>query len=150
MLLDRAVEMDWADRAIAILNIKTDSPEILVTELSGGNAQKVTIARWLFGDFKVLLLDEPTAGIDVGAKADILALVRKLATEGVAAVIVSSEFEKILAVSDRILVMRDGAVVAERDALQTSDHELILLASGKGHNGGTTRKKPRPRKFEPC
>lgn len=130
VLLRREVEMDWAARAIEILGIKTDSPEHLVTELSGGNAQKVTIARWLFGNPRLMILDEPTAGIDVGAKADILALVRKLAAGGVAVIIISSEFEEILAVADRVIVMRDGAVVAERDAAATDDQELILLASG--------------------
>jgi ribose transport system ATP-binding protein len=130
-LLQNDVEMQWADKAIETLKIKTDSPETLVTELSGGNAQKVTITRWLFGDVKLLILDEPTAGIDVGAKADILSLVREMAAQGVAVIIISSEFEEILSVSDRVLVMRDGDVVAERDAADTSDHELILLASGK-------------------
>ncbi len=128
--LDRDKEMDWAEEAIKTLNIKADNPEIFVTELSGGNAQKVTVARWLFGDAKLLILDEPTAGIDVGAKADILALVRKLAADGVAIIIISSEFDEILAVADRVLVMRDGAVVAERPAAETDDQELILLASG--------------------
>ncbi|MEP3279418.1 MAG: sugar ABC transporter ATP-binding protein [Stappiaceae bacterium] len=134
LFLQRDVEMEWAERAIEILNIKTDSPETFVTELSGGNAQKVTVARWLFGDAKLIILDEPTAGIDVGAKADILALVRKLAADGVAIIIISSEFEEILAVSDRIIVMRDGAVVAEREARATDDQELILLASGISEN----------------
>lgn len=129
-LLQRDIEMEWADRAIDMLKIKTESAQTLVTELSGGNAQKVTVSRWLFGDAKLLILDEPTAGIDVGAKADILALVRELASKGVAVIIISSEFEEILAVSDRILVMRDGKVAATRLAAETDDHELILLASG--------------------
>lgn len=130
VILNRDTEMEWANRAIELLNIKTDSAETFVTELSGGNAQKVTVARWLFGGAKLIILDEPTAGVDVGAKADILALVRKLAAEGVAVIIISSEFEEILVVSDRILVMRDGAVVAERDAAKVGDQDLILLASG--------------------
>jgi ribose transport system ATP-binding protein len=128
-LTQGAVEWDWGEKAIAKLGIRASSPDILVTELSGGNAQKVTVAKWLFGDIKLLLLDEPTAGIDVGAKADILTLTRRLAETGVSVVIVSSEFEELLAVADRILVMRDGAIVAERDAATTSEHELVLLAS---------------------
>ncbi len=130
LILREDVERAWGRRAIETLAIKADSPEILVTELSGGNAQKVTITRWLFGDARLLLLDEPTAGIDVGAKADILALVRKLAQDGAAVIVVSSEFEELLAVADRVLVMRDGSVVAERRAGETDDQELILLASG--------------------
>ena len=117
--------------AIRKLKIKAPSPDALVTELSGGNAQKVTIAKWLFSDVKVFLLDEPTAGIDIGAKTDILRLVRELSAAGKAVIIVSSEFEELLAVSERILVMRDGRCVAERALEETSEHELILLAGGQ-------------------
>lgn len=126
--------------AIRKLSIKASSPDILVTELSGGNAQKVTIAKWLYSDVSLFLLDEPTAGIDIGAKTDILQLVRRLADAGNSVIIVSSEFEELLAVADRIIVMRDGACVAERRVHETSEHELLLLAGGdtsaqgqKGH-----------------
>ncbi len=126
----RAAEVTRAEEGIRKLSIKADSSEVLVSELSGGNAQKVTIAKWLFGEAKVFLLDEPTAGIDVGAKADILTMVRKLAASGKAVLLVSSEFEELLAVSERILVMRDGAVVGELAAEETSEHALILRAGG--------------------
>ena len=122
-------ELRRGREAIVRLGIKAPSAEVLVTELSGGNAQKVTVAKWLFGEARVFLLDEPTAGIDVGAKADILALVRDLAARGCGVLIVSSDFEELLAVSDRILVMRQGRVVAERRAAETSEHELVLLAT---------------------
>ena len=121
--------------AIRRLSIKAESPEILVRELSGGNAQKVTIAKWLFSDVKLFLLDEPTAGIDIGAKADILKLVRSLAAQGKSVIIVSSEFEELLAVADRILVMRDGACIGERDVHDTSEHDLLLLAGGQSASG---------------
>src|SRR3990167_6353899 len=97
-----------------MLSIKASSPDILVRELSGGNAQKVTIAKWMFSDVKLFLLDEPTAGIDIGAKTDILRLIRKLAEGGKTVVMVASEFEGLLAVADRILVMRDGECTAIR------------------------------------
>ena len=106
-------------------------PDSPVSQLSGGNAQKVSIAKWLYSDAKVFLLDEPTAGIDIGAKADILVLIRKLAAAGKAIVVVSSEFEELLAVCHRILVMRDGKCVAERQVHETSEHELVLLAGGQ-------------------
>lgn len=128
---DEQSEVDRGWAAIRELSIKADSPDILVSELSGGNAQKVTIAKWLFSDVKVLLLDEPTAGIDIGAKTDIVFLIRRLAAEGKSIIVVSSEFAELLAVSDRILVMRDGACVAERLVHETSEHELLLLAGGK-------------------
>lgn len=124
-------EKDRGEEAIRMLSIKASSPDILVRELSGGNAQKVTIAKWMFSDVKLFLLDEPTAGIDIGAKTDILRLIRKLADEGKTVVMVSSEFEELLAVADRILVMRDGECTAIRNAHQTSEHELLLLAGGQ-------------------
>lgn len=127
---ERERERGW--EAIRMLSIKASSPEILVSELSGGNAQKVTIGKWLFSNVKLFLLDEPTAGIDIGAKTDILRLVRQLASEGKSVIMVSSEFEELLAVSDRILVMRDGRCIAERTVHETSEHELLLLAGGQG------------------
>lgn len=133
-VLSQKLERARGWTALRALSIKASSPDILVTDLSGGNAQKVTIARWFFGDVKLFLLDEPTAGIDVGAKADILRLVRQLADEGRSVIIVSSEFEELLAVCDRILVMRDGRCIAERPADTTSEHDLLLLAGG--HGGG--------------
>jgi ribose transport system ATP-binding protein len=117
--------------AIERLSIKAASPDVFVTELSGGNAQKVTIAKWLYSDVDVFLLDEPTAGIDIGAKTDILILVRRLASEGKAVIVVSSEFEELILASDRIVVLRDGRCVAQRVVADTSEHELVLLAGGQ-------------------
>ena len=118
--------------SIRLLSIKANSPNALVSELSGGNAQKVTIAKWLFSDVKVFLLDEPTVGIDIGTKTEILMLVRRLAEAGKSVIIVSSEFEELLAVSHRIIVLRDGHQVAERLVDDTDEHELTLLAAGIG------------------
>jgi ribose transport system ATP-binding protein len=118
------------EEAIQRLGIKTRDAATPVTELSGGNAQKVSIARWLCGPMDLLLLDEPTAGIDIGAKGEILALVRELAAAGLAVIWVSSELTELTAVADRILVMREGAIVAERIAGETDEAELVLLASG--------------------
>lgn len=130
-LLDRKREVHVGEESIRRLAIKADSPHVAVNTLSGGNAQKVTISKWLFSDVKVFLLDEPTAGIDIGAKTEILMLVRRLADAGKAIIIVSSEFEELLAVSDRILVLRDGQLIAEVPANETSEHDLVLLAGGR-------------------
>ena len=129
-LMDHRLEVARAEEAIARLRIKAASIEVPVSELSGGNAQKVSIAKWLTEATKVLLLDEPTVGVDIGAKAEILQNIRALAAAGAGVIIVSSEFEELLAVSDRVLVLRDGAIVAERQAIETTEHELILLAGG--------------------
>ena len=131
LLPDAAKERARGWEAIVRLSIKAASPEIKVNELSGGNAQKVTIAKWLFSDVRVFLLDEPTAGIDIGAKTDVLRLVRELAAAGKAVIIVSSEFEELLAVADRVIVMRDGRTVAERLVADTSEHELLLLSGSE-------------------
>lgn len=124
-------EVQRGQEAIDRLNIKAESPDVLVTELSGGNAQKTTIGKWLFSDAKVFLLDEPTAGIDIGAKTDILKLVRKLAETGMSVIIVSSDFEELLTVSDRIMVLRDGRQTAMINACETNEHELVLLSGGE-------------------
>ncbi len=129
-LMVHRLEVARAEEAIARLRIKATSVAVPVSELSGGNAQKVSIAKWLTEATKVLLLDEPTVGVDIGAKAEILQNVRALAAAGAGVIIVSSEFEELLAVSDRVLVLRDGAIVAERQAIETTEHELILLAGG--------------------
>lgn len=130
LLLDAAADRAAAAAAIARLAIKAPGPDALPTELSGGNAQKIVIAKWLRPDTRLLLLDEPTAGIDIGARTDILRLVRELADDGLPVILVSSEFEELLAVCDRILVLRDGAVIGEADPATTSESDLILMAGG--------------------
>jgi len=130
LLLYRAEEREAAEKAIDRLAIKASGPDALVGELSGGNAQKVVVAKWLTPDTRVLLLDEPTAGIDIGARTDILRLVRSLADDGLPVMLVSSEFEELLAVCDRILVMRDGRMIGEADPRHTTETDLTLMAGG--------------------
>ncbi|MGW6599836.1 sugar ABC transporter ATP-binding protein [Streptomyces sp. NPDC055036] len=127
---DRARERGLAGRALADLGIAAPSIDAPVGELSGGNAQKVVFAKWLYGPARVFLLDEPSAGVDVGAKADIIQLIHGLADAGHAVLIVSSEFEELLGACDRVLVMRRGQLIAERPVAATDLHELTALASG--------------------
>ena len=112
-LLRPGVEGQAADEQIRRFAVRAAGRGQPVKNLSGGNQQKVVIARALLTDPEVLILDEPTRGIDVGAKAEIYALITRLAREGKAILLVSSEMNEILALSDRILVMREGAVAAE-------------------------------------
>ena len=119
-----------AQRAIRRLSIRASGPDALPSELSGGNAQKMTIAKWLTPYTKLLLLDEPTAGIDIAARTEILKLIRSLAAGGLPVIIASSEYEDLLAICDRILVLRDGALVADRPAAGLDEHSLILLTGG--------------------
>jgi ribose transport system ATP-binding protein len=101
-----------------------------VQYLSGGNQQKVVLAKWLATEAKVLIFDEPTRGIDVGAKAGIHELVRELADSGVAVLLISSELPEVIGMSDRILVMRQGAVAGELPA-DSSEEEIMLVATGQ-------------------
>jgi len=123
-LIDQAADLSTATEFVNRLNIVTASLNQTVANLSGGNQQKVVLARWLALKPKVLIIDEPTRGIDVGAKAEIHEFLRLLATQGMAIVFVSSELPEILLLSDRILVMRDGRVVAELNADQ-ANQELV-------------------------
>lgn len=111
--LDRQKQDEIAQKYIELLGIVTPSPDQLVKNLSGGNQQKVILARWLATNPQVLILDEPTRGIDVGAKAEIQKLVMDLAAEGKSIVFISSELEEVLRVSQRIVVMRDHKKAAE-------------------------------------
>jgi len=99
-----------------------------VRTLSGGNQQKVVLAKWLAARPRVLILDEPTRGIDVGAKAEIYAIMRQLADEGIGVLFISSELPEILGLSDRILVMRRGRIAAEFDATEATEESIMRAA----------------------
>ena len=112
-LLLRGKTAAEVERLIAQLRLKTSSPKSPVLSLSGGNQQKVVLAKWLAANSSIILMDEPTRGIDIGAKSEIYALIRELAGMGKSILFVSSELEEIQMVSDRILVMSKGTVVKE-------------------------------------
>ncbi len=111
--IDRGAENALARKSIDKFNIRTSSARQVVNKLSGGNQQKVVLSKWLAGDPRVLIMDEPTRGIDVGAKFELHRLMSELAQAGLAILMISSELPEILGMSDRILVMREGRVVAE-------------------------------------
>jgi ribose transport system ATP-binding protein len=123
-------EEQRAQQIIRTFSVVAPNADILVAELSGGNAQKIALGRALAADCRVLLLDEPTAGVDIGAKADIRRAIGEMAAEGTAIVVVISDFEELLAVCDRVLVVSEGRIIAERPAAHTSEHELMALAGG--------------------
>jgi ABC-type sugar transport system ATPase subunit len=128
-LLRKAIH-STAERAIARLRIKTRGPRTPVRWLSGGNQQKVVLARWLRPETRVLLLDEPTRGVDVMAKSEIHTHLRALAAEGRALLVASSEIPELLEICDRILVMRAGAIVGELSRAQASPERILALATG--------------------
>lgn len=130
LLVDRAREEDAATKMIAELAIRTPSPEQLVRNLSGGNQQKVVLAKWLLGKARVFLFDEPTRGIDVGAKTEIYHLMLNLANNGAAIVMVSSELPEVLGMSHRILAMRGGRIAKEFSRAEATPDAVIAAATG--------------------
>ncbi|GHF59679.1 sugar ABC transporter ATP-binding protein [Kitasatospora xanthocidica] len=130
--LSRTVQEQYALRWIRALDIRPDNPEALVRNLSGGNQQKVLLARWLITDPKLLILDEPTRGIDIGAKAEIQKLVANLADDGMAVLFISAELEEVLRLSHRVGVLRDHRMVAQldNDGELTPEHVMATIASG--------------------
>jgi ABC-type sugar transport system ATPase subunit len=119
-----AMARDWMVR----LAVKAAGPGIAVGTLSGGNQQKVAIARWLARAPRVILLDEPTRGVDVGAKAEIYALIRRLAADGAAVLVISSELPELLQLSDRIAVMARGRIAGVVPAAGATEESLLTLA----------------------
>ena len=111
------------------LNIKTPTMDQIINNLSGGNQQKVLIARWLLAQPKILILDEPTRGIDVGAKAEIYHLISELANRGVAVIMVSSELPEILGMSDRVMVMHEGRITGILEKDEADQETILSLAS---------------------
>jgi len=119
------------DSYIESLRIKVSSQDQLAGTLSGGNQQKLVLAKWLATKPSVLMLDEPTRGIDVNAKSEIHNLILKLANEGLGIIMVSSELPEILAVSDRILVMAEGMIRAEFTANEATENKILKEAIPK-------------------
>lgn len=138
LVVDRGQEGTIARDAIANFGIRARGPEQLVRQLSGGNQQKVVLAKWIATKPRVLIMDEPTRGIDVGAKAEIHALMSKLAGEGLAVLMISSELPEVLGMSDRVLVMRGGGIVAQFDRDEATPDAVGAAMTG-AKNGANDR-----------
>jgi ABC-type sugar transport system ATPase subunit len=135
-LVDRKEERGIVDKYLGGLRLRASSWEQPVSSLSGGNQQKVLLARWLATRAKVLLFDEPTKGVDVGAKAEIYKVIGDLAAEGLGVVVVSSYLPEVLGLADRVLVMRGGTVVGELPVEGASEEDVLRLASVGGRSDG--------------
>ena len=129
IFINKAKEKEVSERYVKELATKTPSGDQLVVNLSGGNQQKVVIAKWLTRDSDILIFDEPTRGIDVGAKYEIYQLIIDLANKGKVVLMVSSEMPELLGVCDRILVMSGGKLAGEVDAKNTTQEEIMSLAA---------------------
>jgi len=123
-------EMALCQLGIKLLNIRPKNPDINVGNLSGGNQQKVVVGKWLVRNLKVLIIDEPTAGIDIGAKAELYETIQRLAREGISVICVSSDLPELTRLTDRILVLREGRIVKEFAEGHVTEVDVLKASSG--------------------
>lgn len=133
-LLDKNLELKRSEELAEKVNLRAHSLEALVTQLSGGNQQKVVLSKWLLTDPKILILDEPTRGIDVGAKFEIYKIIIELAKQGVGIIMISSELPEILGMSDRIMVMSNGRITGELPRSEATQEKIMKLATVRSEN----------------
>jgi rhamnose transport system ATP-binding protein len=129
--LNRSSERQLAQRYADRLRVRMTDVEQLVSALSGGNQQKVVIAKWLATQPRVLILDEPTRGIDIGAKVEVHRIIGELAASGLGIVLISSDLPEVLAMSDRILVMHEGRISAELSRAEATEERVMFAATGQ-------------------
>jgi ABC-type sugar transport system ATPase subunit len=129
-VVNRKREANACAQYIRSLGIKTPSPEQKVLNLSGGNQQKVVIAKWVARRPRILIVDEPTRGIDVGAKAEVHTLLNKLASEGMSIIVVSSDLPEVLAISDRVVVLKEGRISGVLSRAEATQERVMLAATG--------------------
>jgi ribose transport system ATP-binding protein len=127
-VIDKERQSELVDQVIRLLEIKAASPDIAVGALSGGNQQKVVIAKWLMNEPRIILLNDPTRGIDVGTKQEIYRLLRRLADEGAAILFYSTDYDELIGCCDRVLVMYDGAVSRELAGADITERALVSSA----------------------
>lgn len=131
-LIQNSAENAAVDKGIRLFNLRTPSRNQLVINLSGGNQQKVILARWLLADPRIIMMDEPTRGIDVGAKYEIYTFIKQLAQQGKAVLMVSSEMPEIIGVCDRVLMLHEGRVTGELPKDQMNQETMMAMAAGIG------------------
>jgi ABC-type sugar transport system ATPase subunit len=142
--LSLAKERKIGETYVKKMNISPTAMERSVQFLSGGNQQKVIIARWLFSEARLLIMDEPTQGIDIGAKHEIYNVLNELTAKGIGVLLISSDFPELLAMSDRVAVIRDGRILQITEGDRMSEVELISTASGLGPRGAVAQKRDEP------
>jgi ribose transport system ATP-binding protein len=129
-VLQLAKELSLVKKYIQELRIKTPGPNFIVANMSGGNQQKVILARWLSVGTRIFILDEPTRGIDIGSKSEIYQIMDELTKQGVGIIMISSELPEVLGMSDRIMVMREGTIVKELSRAEASEETVMYYAVG--------------------
>ncbi len=136
LFLDRRREREIAEAQATRLQVRATSVDQLASALSGGNQQKVVLAKWLAAEPTVLILDEPTRGIDISAKAEVHRIMSQLAADGMALILISSELPEMLGMADRIVVMHEGTVTAEFDRRQADQEKVMFAATGQARGDG--------------
>jgi ribose transport system ATP-binding protein len=129
--LRKPAEREVAQKCIHKFNIMTPKLDTEIQYLSGGNQQKVILAKWINSNPKLIIMDEPTRGIDVGAKAEIYQLMRNLVQEGTTIIMISSELPEIIGMSDRIMVMHEGRIMGEIASAEATEERIMMLATGQ-------------------
>jgi D-xylose transport system ATP-binding protein len=137
LLTDRSREAAAVQGPMKSLRVKANSPLTVAGTLSGGNQQKVVLGKWLLTNPRVLFLDEPTRGIDVGAKQEIYGEINKLAREGLAIVLVSSELPEVLGLSDRVIALHEGRLAGEFSRAEATPEKVMAAATGQNNNRGS-------------
>lgn len=135
LTVNNAKQLSSAEGWIRTLGIRTPSPNVFVQSLSGGNQQKVSLAKWLDRNPKLLILDEPTRGVDVGAKAEIYQVIHNLAREGMGCLVISSEINELIGLCHRVIVLRERRVMGELQGLNVNESNIMMLAAGVEHEG---------------
>jgi ribose transport system ATP-binding protein len=143
--LSLAREERYGEEYVRKLRITPTALERSVRYLSGGNQQKIVIARWLFSRARLLIMDEPTQGIDIGAKLDVYRVINELTSQGISILLISSDYPELLAMSDRVAVVRDGRILHITEAERLTEHELLAIASGVSLNTEGTEGNPAQR-----
>ena len=128
--MQRKKEKQLGEKAVGIVDLRPANPLVAVGNLSGGNQQKAVLAKWLTRDLKVVLIDEPTVGIDIGAKDEIYNFIEDLARKGVAVLLVSSDVAEVLRVAHRIIVMKEGRIIHEFNNGVATQEDVLLASSG--------------------
>jgi D-xylose transport system ATP-binding protein len=141
MRIDDLAELNASLKYAKSLEIKAPSLQVSCDSLSGGNQQKVVISKWLMSKPKVLIMDDPTRGIDVGAKYEIYKLMNDLAEQGIAIVMISSELEEVLGMSDRVMVMCEGQSAGTLDIAEATQEKIMALATGIANGNGRSADK---------
>jgi ABC-type sugar transport system ATPase subunit len=131
LLSERKVGESYVKR----MNVPPGAIEKSIQFLSGGNQQKVIVARWLFSQARLLIMDEPTQGIDIGAKLEVYNVINELTANGISIILISSDFPELLAMSDRVAIVRDGSILQITEGNLLTEYQLIGIASGVGPTG---------------